>query len=157
MGSSVYVRRVFLTAPAPSEQAEYDALVALLKSASVPYSEVADKCEALGYALALDKNASASDGDTVPLALTVSACENRLLYLGEELPHSRISVPDGTTALFLGCHGETPYLAYRMTIPESVETLFSGGAFYELCEYSAGSDVLAPTVGKRLSLDGWKP
>ena len=155
--SSVYVRRVILTAPAPSEQAEFDALVALLKSASVPYSEVADECDLFGYTLALDKSASASGGDTVPLALTVSAGENRLQYLGKELPHSRLSVPDGTTTLFLGCHGETPYLAYRMTLPESVETLFSGGAFYELCEFSAGSDFLTPTVGKRLSLDGWRP
>lgn len=155
--SSVYVRRVILTAPAPSEQAEYDALVSLLESVSVPYTTVSNECELLGYGIRVAKYDPADGAPTVPLTVELQAKENRLYYLGENVRIKNVAVHDGTTALFLGCHGETPYLAYRMTIPQTVETLFSGGAFYELCEFSAGTDFLTPTVGKRLSLDGWEP
>lgn len=155
--SSVYVRRVILTAPAPSEQAEYDALVSLLESVSVPYTTVSNECELLGYGICVAKYDPADGAPTVPLTVELQAKENRLYYLGENVRIKNVAVPDGTTALFLGCHGETPYLAYRMTIPQTVETLFSGGAFYELCEFSAGSDFLTPTIGKRLFLDGWEP
>ena len=157
--SSVYVRRVVLTEPKTVERREYDALVSLLDRVSVKHETVSGKCDPLGFALQFRKSAPAENAPTVPLMLSVRAGEDRLLYIGENFPIARTEnlFPDGTTAVFLGSHGETPYLSFTLDLPETVRTVFTGSEFYKTCVFHGGSEDLRLFCRKRLIPDGFTP
>ena len=157
--SSVYVRRVVLTEPKQAERREYDALVSLLDRVSVDYETVSDKCDPLGFALQFRKADPPDGAPTVPLMLSLKTANDRLLYVGENVPVDSTEnlFPDKTTAVFLGCHGETPYLSFRLDLPETVRTVFTGSEFYKTCVFDGGSPDLKTYCEKRLEPDGFLP
>ncbi|MBP5428030.1 MAG: ComEC/Rec2 family competence protein [Clostridia bacterium] len=159
MLSSVYVRRVVLTEPKNVERREYDALVSLLDRVSVDYSTVSDKCEPIGFALQFRKTEPTDGAPTVPLMISLKTANDRLLYIGENVPVDSTDdlFPDKTTAVFLGCHGETPYLSFRLDLPETVKTVFTGSEFYKTCVFDGGSPDLKTYCRKRLVPDGFLP
>ena len=157
--SSVYVRRVILTRPTAAEQSEYDELTALLKRVSVGYETVSDKCEFFGYSLQFRKTEPEDGAPTVPLLLSLKAKDDRLLYIGENVPVTLVEnlFPDGVTAVFLGCHGETPYFSFTLDLPETVRTVYTGSEFYKTCVFHGGAEDLRLFCRKRLIPDGFAP
>ena len=187
--SSVYVRTVVLTEPTGSERAEYDALVGLLDRTSVKRTSLAGNGSVLGYELGFVKYDPPTDATTSPLTLTLAADGDLLFYIGETvpIPDEGYDLPDGTTALFLGCHGETRYFSFRQFEPQGImayscaarrkywgdehisrETLplqaiaptagfYTGGEFYTTCAFSGGSPDLRLICKKRFLPDGFVP
>ena len=157
--SAVYVRSVVLCEPNESERAEYDALVALLDKVSVKHTPLSESGSVLGYGLNCVKYDPHADVPTVPLTLTLSAGDDLLFYIGETvpIPYEGYDLPDGLTALFLGCHGETRYLSFRQELPKTVKVVFTGSEFYTTCAFSGGSRELRLICKKRFLPDGFTP
>ena len=157
--SSVYVRQVVLTPPRGAETDEYAALVSLLDTVSVEYTTVPDEFAVLGYSLAFTKYEPSAGSSTVPLTLTLDAGNERLFYLGNTvpIPASGIPLPDRTTVLFLGAHGETRFVSFRMDLPDTVKTLFTDSEFYTTCEFTGGASDLRRIFQSRLIPDGFRP
>ena len=157
--SAVYVRSVVLAEPTETERSEYDALVALLDGVSVNRTDLAENGSVLGYALGFVKSDPPSDAATVPLTLTVTAGDDLLFYVGESvpIPYEGYELPDGVTALFLGCHGETRYFSFRQELPASVKVVFTGSEFYVTCAFSGGSSDIRLVCKKRFVPDGFVP
>ncbi|MBR6053504.1 MAG: ComEC/Rec2 family competence protein [Clostridia bacterium] len=157
--SAVYVRTVVLTEPTGSERAEYDALVGLLDRVSVKRTSLAGNGSVLGYELGFVKNDPPTDAPTSPLTLTLAADGDLLFYIGETVPilDEGYDLPDGTTALFLGCHGETRYFSFRQELPATVKAVYTGSEFYTTCAFSGGSPDLRLICKKRFLPDGFVP
>ena len=157
--SAVYLRSVVLCEPSETERAEYDALVALLDRVSVKHTPLAESGSVLGYELGFVKYDPPADLTTVPLTLTLSADGDLLFYIGEAvpIPYEGYDLPDGVTALFLGCHGETRYLSFRQELPKTVKAVCTGSEFYTTCAFSGGSRNLRLICKKRFVPDGFVP
>ena len=157
--SSVYVRRVILTRPTDAEKQEFDELTSQLDRLSVGYEIVSDKFDLYGYALQFRKAEPYEDAPTAPLMLSIKAKDARLLYIGENVPITSVDdlFPDGVTAIFLGSHGETPYLSFTLDLPKTVKTVYTGSEFYKTCLFRGGSDDLRLFCRKRLVPDGFAP
>ena len=157
--SSVYVRRVILTRPTDAEKTEYDELVSQLERLSIGYETASNKLELYGYALQFRKTEPDEEAPTVPLMLSVKGKDDRLLYIGENVTRSSVEdlFPDGVTAIFLGAHGETPYVSFALDLPETVRTVYTGSEFYKTCVFHGGSEDLRLFCRKRLVPDGFAP
>ena len=154
--SSVCVRRVILSPPCEAEKDEFDALTALLDRVAVPYTALQEERSVLGYEISLTKSEPYEDAPTAPIKLDLTAGGDRLLYLGENVPQPT-AIPYGVTLLFLGAHGETPYLSFALDLPVSVRTVFTGSEFYKTCTFAGGASDLRLFCRKRLVPDGFLP
>ena len=157
--SSVYIRQVVLTEPRPGERAEYEKMISLLESVAVDYLTASDECTVFGYALRLEKTDPAGNLPTVPLTLSLATDADLLFYIGENvpIPYEGYSLPVGVTALFLGSHGETPYLSFRLTLPDTTKAVFTGNEFFTTCRFSGGADGLRLLCKDRFVPDGFRP
>ena len=157
--SSVYIRQVVLTPPGDAERNEYVALLSLLEKVSVDYTAVSHDYAVFGYALAFTKYKLPAGSSAVPLTLTLDAGNERLFYLGNNVPvpGSGFPLPDRTAVLFLGSHGETRFVAFRIDLPDTVRTLFTDCEFYTTCEFTGGSADLRRIFRTRLVPDGFRP
>ena len=157
--SSVYIRRVVLTRPADAEKPEYNELTSQLDHLSVDYETTQNKYDLYGYSLQFRKYEPTEDAPTAPLMLSIKAKDDRLLYIGENVPVLCVDdlFPDKVTAIFLGSHGETPYLSYELDLPETVRTVYTGSEFYKTCVFHGGSEDLRLFCRKRLIPDGFAP
>jgi len=157
--SSVYVRRAVLTEPDERERAEYEALTALLDRIGIEHTTAGDGFTVFGYAIRTEKYASPDGVPTVPVVLSLSTDGDRLLYVGENvpIPFNGVAIPEDTTAVFLGSHGETRYLSFRQTLPASVKAVFFGSEFYETCAFTGGADEIEIVSGKRFVPKGFTP
>lgn len=148
--SEVYIRRALLPAPKPSEREEYDALISLLERVSVEYETLPAESDTLGFHLRLGRYDPGIGNTTVPIVLSLSAGEGRLLYVGEEVAiRDGTTLPAGTTDLFLGSHGEPRYASFILGLPDTVRAVFSGSDFYTTCSFPGGSADLIKRVGER--------
>ena len=156
--SEVYIRRVLLPAPKPSERREYDALVSLLDLLSIAHEPLPEESDPLGFHLRLQRYDPRGGNTTVPVVLAISAGDGRLLYVGEEVAIADgTTLPAGTTDLFLGCHGETRYVSFTLGLPDSVRAVFTGSEFYTTCSFPGGSPDLVKQIGKRFVPAGFAP
>ena len=157
--SSVYVRTVVLAAPSDAERRDHDALVALLDRVSVNHTELADNGAVFDYDLGVVKYAPPPASPTVPITLSLKGSDDLLFYIGEAVPvpYDGYDLPAGTTALFLGCHGETRYLSFRQTLPRTVKAVYTGSDFYTTCAFSGGSSDLRLICKNRFVPDGFAP
>ena len=89
----------------------------------------------------------------------MTAGDDLLFYVGESvpIPYEGYELPDGVTALFLGCHGETRYFSFRQELPASVKVVFTGSEFYVTCAFSGGSSDIRLVCKKRFVPDGFVP
>ena len=157
--SAVYVRSVVLAEPKDAERAEYDALVSLLDRVSVKHTDLKGNGSALGYGIRFNKYAPTTASLTVPLTMTLTTSDDLLFYIGETvpIPYEGYDLPEGTTALFLGCHGETRYFSFRQNLPATVKAVYTGSEFYTTCAFSGGSSDLRLLCKKRFVPDGFVP
>lgn len=157
--SSIYVREVVLIPPCDAERDEYDSLVSLLDKVSVEHATVSDRYAAFGYGIGFAKYETTGGSSTVPLTLTLDAGDEVLYYLGGNVPVplSGFQIPEKTTVLFLGSHGETRFVAFRIDLPDTVRTLFTDCEFYTTCEFTGGGAGLRYIFKNRLIPDGFRP